>query len=1040
MSAATLLPLRAKAADLDKRWQDVHGKEAFTAALEDLLNGDSRPLTLLITGAEANKDYAKKQALELQSKEYQVWLAQATLKGCSGIYKSLKAPDAVHVRPFRNVPVPDRQKLREKQWYGQWEVIDKPLASAERERLRWEAVQQARRWEDLDPHVVMRKFQKLPQKACGPDGISYALLKNLPIEGVTALCHMYRGWELTGRLPEQVCTTLVLLLPKKEDIERPISLTSVLYRTWCKLRWDKLKQWQCTIGTRLPWERSMPGTQVLHVALMRLLKCEVSRAVDRRVVSLLIDLQCFYDSVEQLLQLWEPLDFPAVHMKFLYEIYSGPRLLQAEQVTSGAVFCKKGILAGCPIAPLVAKLVLAPVIEGFISEHPRSSVDVWIDDISVDFAGQDAITVCREALAGYEELKRGLEHAGLKLSPTKTGYLTSTNECKRFINLHRREDQPKAHDLLKDLGLDSSGARRRRIGTQQKRLLKGRGRHMKLTHLKLRSRPVRIRVWKTLVHAAVSYGIEAQGMAPQRLKVLQQQLAGHGGLQKGGSTDIVFDQHAKLQDPRDTAIERQMKAMHQLIQAWPAAQRGELASAWRVSWKRLQAAAHPWMVVAGPMAALQAYLIDMQWDAAALDDWVRPAQGIRQAVQLNIEYTMAIQELEHCFPMMRRPDWITYHRVMKELKGTFKVAVDAWTQGSLRAHTQGGRAVCPLCNVPVTMKHLMWDCSYHEKPLPPEWERLIEAKEDAMLWARGMVDAPDYRPTDGVESIQVTGMLEEGWPTGISPRQRIAIGVKPTCRDGRLQKYAVAVTIGQWKDGCWQLDGTCTALTPGQATESRAWVFGCWLALQAILGRHQINIPHREGWQLLQKGATSVMVADLWHNLDAAEWKRLTTLHVPPKLLKGDEGDHRGWLQFQAAEGCAQQRALQEMPTQLLHDLEEADNWHYQVYNVAAERIGMLIQDKSHYMHDKLAHVEPAIKLKEKAPKGRLEIMQQLAQRKQAEGTEGVHCWMLKGTGLQCQACGMHSQQHPCRDRQERWSALFGHSVQDVGGTDERFS
>ena len=163
-------------------------------------------------------------------------------------------------------------------------------------------------------------------------------------------------------------------------------------------------------------------------------------------------------------------------------------------------------------------------------------------------------------MAGYEELKQGLESAGLKLSPSKTGFLSSTNECKRFINLHRTEDQPRAHDLLKDLGLDSSGARRRRIGTQQKRLIKGRRRHMKLTHLKLRSRPVRVRVWKTSVHAAVSYGIEAQGMAPQRVKVLQQQLARHGGLQKGGSTDIVFHQHAKLQDPKDTAIERQHRS------------------------------------------------------------------------------------------------------------------------------------------------------------------------------------------------------------------------------------------------------------------------------------------------------------------------------------------------------------------------------------------------------------------------------------------------------------------------------------------------
>ena len=126
------------------------------------------------------------------------------------------------------------------------------------------------------------------------------------------------------------------------------------------------------------WAATPLGKEVLHVALMRLLKCEVSRAVDRHVISLLIDLQCFYDSVEleRLLHLWEPLGYPAVHMNFLYEVYSGPRLLQAEQVTSSPVHCRKGILAGCPMAPLVAKLVLAPVIENFVRAHPKSSIDV----------------------------------------------------------------------------------------------------------------------------------------------------------------------------------------------------------------------------------------------------------------------------------------------------------------------------------------------------------------------------------------------------------------------------------------------------------------------------------------------------------------------------------------------------------------------------------------------------------------------------------------------------------------------------------------
>ena len=32
-----------------------------------------------------------------------------------------------------------------------------------------------------------------------------------------------------------------------------------------------------------------------------------------------------------------------------------------------------------------------------------------------------------------------------------------------------------------------------------------------------------------------------------------------------------------------------------------------------------------------------------------------------------------------CFPLMRKPDWTIYHKVMKKLKGTERAAVDAWT-------------------------------------------------------------------------------------------------------------------------------------------------------------------------------------------------------------------------------------------------------------------------------------------------------------------------------------------------------------------------
>ena len=96
IATGTMVHLKAKAADLQIRWQDLQGLVDFQAGLEALINGDATPLTLLIKGAECNKDQAQKIALGWQADEYRAWLSQATLRGQSGIYRCLKAPDAVH--------------------------------------------------------------------------------------------------------------------------------------------------------------------------------------------------------------------------------------------------------------------------------------------------------------------------------------------------------------------------------------------------------------------------------------------------------------------------------------------------------------------------------------------------------------------------------------------------------------------------------------------------------------------------------------------------------------------------------------------------------------------------------------------------------------------------------------------------------------------------------------------------------------------------------------------------------------------------------
>ena len=184
-----------------------------------------------------------------------------------------------------------------------------------------------------------------------------------------------------------------------------------------------------------------------------------------------------------------------------------------------------------------------------------------------------------------------------------------------------------------------------------------------------------------------------------------------------------------------------------------------------------------------------------------------------------------------------------YHKVMKKVDARKKAAINAWTQGSLRMHSGGERVLCPMCQVPVKMKHLIWQCSYHEQSLPAEWVQMMQANESTMLWARGLIDAPGCHLEVGSDSCEVEGIFSHGWPVRIGPHQRLAIVVQATWKDPRLRNYAVAVIAGQWQDG------------GSQATEARGWFFGCWLILQLVLGKHQLNIPHKAGWTAIKKGA-----------------------------------------------------------------------------------------------------------------------------------------------------------------------------------------
>ena len=77
--------------------------------------------------------------------------------------------------------------------------------------------------------------------------------------------------EEEAELPTQLRMHLAVMLPKKK-IERPITLTSVLWRVWCRLRKPLLDEWQRSLPADMDHDRARPGACVLHVALERLLR------------------------------------------------------------------------------------------------------------------------------------------------------------------------------------------------------------------------------------------------------------------------------------------------------------------------------------------------------------------------------------------------------------------------------------------------------------------------------------------------------------------------------------------------------------------------------------------------------------------------------------------------------------------------------------------------------------------------------------------------------------------------------------------------
>ena len=388
--------------------------------------------------------------------------------------------------------------------------------------------------------------------------------------------------EETAELPTQTQVHMVVMLPKNSIIERPITLTSTLWRTWCRLRKPALDQWQRTLPKAMDHDRARPGANVLYVALERLLRQEVQRARGCQGITVLMDMSTFYDTIplDRLQQEAIKLNYPPLHLELALQLYTGPKAINAEQEFTPFFRVDRGIPAGCPQA-LLAKAVLAPALVPWREEHPNIHLSSWVDDIGFDTHGRNPLQVATRAVEAYRDLHARLQHLGLRVNAKKTAFLATDKATDRELKALLQPHEPQVATVMRDLGIDHQAARRRRIPVTKQRFAKAHQRKLKLRSLKIPSLKVRLRLHKGGIQPVALWCIEAQGLAPRYRLALRTALATQLGHHQGGSLDATFDLHSnKYLDPADQVIIHHIKALHTLYHAWPADQLEHLEQAW----------------------------------------------------------------------------------------------------------------------------------------------------------------------------------------------------------------------------------------------------------------------------------------------------------------------------------------------------------------------------------------------------------------------------------------------------------------------------
>ena len=173
------------------------------------------------------------------------------------------------------------------------------------------------------------------------------------------------------------------------------------------------------------------------------------------------------------------------------------------------------MVAGCAIATYLVKLNCLPVLDEVVRQHPRVSLDIFIDDSHQSAQGTPREVRKLIVAAGRTFTSEAQKHLLVRFAEKKTAIVSSHRKLALSVARHLGLQAESVKTQTVGLAVDVSAGKLRAATTakRRERLRKVSKRRARLQALTRRAGAAAQKVFKCGMHPAAMYGDEVSGVS-----------------------------------------------------------------------------------------------------------------------------------------------------------------------------------------------------------------------------------------------------------------------------------------------------------------------------------------------------------------------------------------------------------------------------------------------------------------------------------------------------------------------------------------------